>query len=121
MFKKNLAAKQITITDPILSFPDYIQERLKKSWAEYFLHSIFYKINEERFKTLYSENFISPKAPINILVGFLILKELNRWTDEELIAALHFDYRVRYSLGISYFDKERSCINTIGNFRKRLY
>ncbi len=48
-------------------------------------------------------------------------KELNGWTDEDTIAALYFDYRVQYALGISDFDRERICINTLGNFRSRLY
>jgi len=121
MFKKNPASKQLNISDPIFSFPGYVQEMLKNSWAEYFFHSIFSKINEERFNSLYSSSYSRPNAPVNILVGLLILKELNRWTDEELIAALYFDYRVRYALGIVDFDKERICINTLGNFRKRLY
>lgn len=121
MFKENPAAKQLNIDDPIFSFPGYIQEMLKNSWAEYFFHSIFSKINEERFNSLYSSNYSRPNTPVNILVGLLILKELNRSNDEELIASLYFDYRVRYALGIVDFDKERICINTLSNFRKRLY
>ena len=34
---------------------------------------------------------------------------------------MYFDYRVQYALGISDFDRERICINTLGNFRSRLY
>jgi hypothetical protein len=41
---------------------------------------------------LYSEIFSKPNAPVNILVGLLILKELSRFTEEELVAALYFDY-----------------------------
>jgi len=121
MFKKNPAAKQLSIDDPIFSFPGYVQEMLKNSWAEYFFHNIFSKIDEERFNSLYSTNYSRPNAPVNILVGLLILKELNHLNDEELIASLYFDYRVRYALGIVDFDKERICINTLSNFRKRLY
>lgn len=43
------------------------------------------------------------------------------WAAETLIAALYFDYRVRYVLGISDFDREQICINTISNFRKQFY
>jgi hypothetical protein len=121
MFKKNPAAKQLSIIDPIFAFPGYVQDMLKNSWAEYFFHHIFSRINEERFSCLYSNNLSRPNTPVNVLVGLLILKELNRWTDEELIAALYFDYRVRYALGMSDFEKDRLCINTLGNFRKRLY
>ena len=121
MYKKNPAGKQLNLTDPYMYYPKYITEMLHNSWAEYFFNSIFSNINEERFSLLYSDNFSRPNAPVNIMIGLLTLKELNQWSDEELIAAFYFDYRVQYALGISDFDKERICINTIGNFRKRLY
>lgn len=121
MFKENPAAKQNSLCDPYHGFPQYVKDALHKSWAEPFFNSIFARIKEERFSLLYSDNFSRPNTPVNILIGLLILKELNRWTDEELIGALYFDYRVRYALGITEFDKEKLCINTIGNFRKRLY
>jgi hypothetical protein len=121
MFKENPAAKQHSLSDPYHGFPQYVKEALHKSWAEPFFSSIFTRIKEDRFSLLYSDNYSRPNTPVNILTGLLILKELNRWTDEELIGALYFDYRVRYALGITEFDKEKLCINTIGNFRKRLY
>ncbi len=121
MFKENPAAKQHSLSDPYHGFPRYVKDALHKSWAEPFFSSIFTRIKEERFSLLYSDNYSRPNTPVNILIGLLILKELNRWTDEELIGSLYFDYRVRYALGITEFEKERLCINTIGNFRKRLY
>ncbi len=38
-----------------------------------------------------------------------------------MMGALYFDYRVQHALGITDFEKERICINTVGNFRARLY
>ncbi len=121
MYNRNLAGKQLNLTDPYLSYPKYVREMLHNSWAEYFFNSIFSHIDEERFSLLYSDNYSRPNAPVNIMIGLLTLKELNQWSDEELIGAFYFDYRVQYALGISDFNKERICINTIGNFRKRLY
>ena len=68
---------------------------------------------------LYSINSSPPNTPVNILVG-LFLKELNGWTDEEMLSAVYFDYRVRHALGITDFEKQRLCINTVSNFRSRL-
>ncbi|MGI6097774.1 MAG: transposase [Dethiobacteria bacterium] len=121
MFKKNPVEKQMNILDPYHRFPKYIQEALHNSWSEYFFKHIFSKINEERFKVLFSENYSCPNTPVNILVGLLILKELSHWTDEDMMGALYFDYRAQYALGITDFEKERLCINTVGNFRSRLY
>ena len=121
MFKRNPAEKQISLMDPYNNFPEYIKKLLHQSWAEYFYSCIFCRINEERFQVLFSRNYSRPNSPINIIVGLLILKELNQWTDEEMMGAFYFDYRVHYALGISDFEKERVCINTVSNFRSRLY
>ncbi len=121
MFKKNPNEGQISIFDPCLKFPQYVLEALSKTWAPYFYNYIFNNIDEERFAVLFSENYSRPNTPVNIIVGLLFLKELNGWTDEEMIGALYFDYRVQYALGITDFQKERLCINTISNFRGRLY
>ncbi len=121
MFKPNPTDKQLSLTDPYQSYSQYVQEALLKSWAETFLKTIFVNIDEERFAPLYSEKASRPNAAVNVLIGLLILKELNSWSDIDTIAALYFDYRVQYALGITDFEKERVCINTLGNFRSRLY
>ena len=121
MFKKNPVDKQINITDPYHNFPKYIRDMLHNSWAEYFFYNIFSKINEECFSVLFSDKYSRPNTPVNVIVGLLILKEMNQWTDEDLLGAFYFDYRVRYALGITDFEKERLCINTVSNFRCRLY
>jgi hypothetical protein len=41
---------------------------------------------------------------VNILVGLFSLKELNGWTDEEMLSAVYFDYRVQHALGITDFE-----------------
>lgn len=120
MFKESEKVRQINIDDPYHSFPKYVREALHNSWAEFFFEHIFRNIDESRFSVLYSKNYSRPNAPVNLLVGLLFLKELTCCTDEELISSLYFDYRVQHALGITDFDKERICINTIGNFRKRL-
>lgn len=121
MFKENPNKGQISVNDPMLRFPKYLREALKKTWAYNFYWNIFKNINESRFSVLFSEKYSRPNAPVNILVGLLILKEINGWTDEEMMGALYFDYRVQYALGITDFEYERICINTVGNFRGRLY
>ncbi|WP_442870412.1 transposase [Aneurinibacillus sp. Ricciae_BoGa-3] len=45
---------------------------------------------------------------------------MNQLTDEELLESLAFDFRFHYALGIQDIEKERVCINTLTNFRKRL-
>ncbi len=121
MFKKNPNQGQISLFDPSLQYSQYVLGVLAKSWAPYFYKHIFLHIDEERFAVLFSENYSRPNAPVNIIVGLLFLKELNGWIDEEMIGAFYFDYRVQHALGITDFEKERVCVNTVSNFRCRLY
>lgn len=48
MFYKN-NAQQTTFLEPVAQMPKYLQDILKKSWAQTFRDYIFPKINEERF------------------------------------------------------------------------
>jgi len=120
MFKENPNIRQMSLLDPYHTYPKYIREALDKSWAPCFYNQVFTKINEQRFAVLYSNKNSRPNAPVNILVGLFFLKELNRWTDEEMLSALYFDYRVQHALGITDFERQRLCINTVTNFRNRL-
>src|SRR5699024_7718856 len=59
---------------------------------------------------------------VNILVSLLILKQQNLLSDEELIGSLYFDYRFQYALGLeANNDRECLCVNTLSNFRCRLF
>lgn len=106
--------------DPFMNIPKSIVENLRKSWAQDFYQNIFLSIHEDRFSVLYSEEYSRPNKPVNILISLLILKELHGLTDDQLMGSLYFDYRYQYALGISDFEKESICINTITNFRQRL-
>jgi hypothetical protein len=120
MFKHGRKEQQISIEDRFLNLPQYVLETLQKSWAEDFYNNIFLEINEDRFSVLYSNTYSRPNKPVNILISLLILKELQGLTDEQLLGSLYFDYRYQYALGIGDFEKEKICINTLTNFRKRL-
>ncbi len=121
MFKENPNTGQVSMFDPYYAYPEYVKNILHRSWAPHFRDYVFNKINEHRFAVLYSSKASRPNTPVNILVGLLFLKELNGWTDEEVIAAFYLDSRVQFALRITDFEEERVCINTITNFRNRLY
>ena len=121
MFCRN-SVQQISMTDPLLNMPKYLQEILLKSWAHTFQQYIFSNINEDRFAVLYSENHATrPNSPVNVIIGLLILKEIFSHTDDELIGSLHFDMRYQYALKTTSYDKQPVSINTLYNFRNRLY
>ncbi len=97
------------------------QSLLEKSWASVFSEQIFTKINERIFAPFYSEkrNF-RPNAPINVLVGALILKDLNGLTDDEIEASCEFDYRYQYALHITSFEEQPVSKRTMSRFCSRL-
>lgn len=121
MFKLGKKDVQKSLFDQDRQFPEYVIEMLKKSWAEDFFRLVFSQINEERFSVLYSTEASRPNKAVNLLVSLLILKQQNQLSDEELIGTLYFDYRFQYALGLeSETNRERLCINTLSNFRRRL-
>lgn len=120
MFCKN-NAQQTTFLDPVAQMPKYLQDILKKSWAQAFRDYIFPQINEERFSVIYSSNHASrPNTPINIIIALLMIKEIFQQTDEELIGSLHFDIRYQYALYTTNYEKQPVSINTLTNFRNRV-
>lgn len=120
MFCSNSCA-QIPLIDPLEQMPKYLRQLLEKGWAKDFREKIFPYINETRFAVLYSPNLATrPNSPINVLIGLLILKEVMRQSDEELIGSLHFDKRYQYALHTMDLEKQPVSINTLSNFRGRL-
>lgn len=116
------ATHQISMLDKVNDLPKYLKNLLKKSWAETFRDKIFDKINEDRFSVLYSDNPATrPNSPVNIIIGLMLLKELFQNNDEELIGELHFNLKYQYALQTTNLDKQPVSINTLTNFRRRLY
>jgi len=120
MFKSN-KCQQFRLDDPVNLMPKYLKEILEKSWAQIFKDNIFPSINEERFKVLYSNKSSRPNSPVNVIVGLLIIKEYFKQSDEELIGSLFFDDRYQYALNTRSFKRQPISINTLTNFRKRVY
>jgi hypothetical protein len=100
--------------------PD-LRKRLLESKEYAFYQEIFCRIPEALFAELYSEDPASrPNAPVNVLVGAMILQHLNDWTFEELLDRLAFDLKVRAALGLWSLDQESFCRATLFNFQQRL-
>ena len=59
------------------------------------------------FAPLYSDKRNSrPNAPVNVIVGALILKELNGLTDDEIIEECEFDFRYQYALHTTSYENQ---------------
>jgi hypothetical protein len=100
--------------------PD-LRKRLHGSKEYAFYQEVFCRIPEALFAELYKEEPASrPNAPINVLVGAMILQHLRDWTFEELLDRVAFDLKVRAALGLWSLAEEPFCRATLFNFQKRL-
>jgi hypothetical protein len=120
MFRKNNQSQQ-SLFGPEMILSPGLWARLRKSWAQTFREEVFNRIDEELFVSLYSEKDSRPNAPVNVLVGFEIVKAGEGWSDEGLYEALSFDIRLRYALGIEDVGRELPfTLRTLYNFRSRV-
>ncbi|SMP60719.1 WG repeat-containing protein [Anoxynatronum buryatiense] len=87
-----------------------------------FSEIVFPAINEERFAVLYSDKAASrPNAPVNAIVGALILKEMFALTDEDLLESILCDVRFQVALRSTSFKEQPFSDRTFSRFRERLY
>ena len=115
------SAQQISLFDKLAFLSRRKQQMLEKSWAQTFSDHIFTRINEHIFAPLYSEKTNSrPNAPINVVVGALILKDFSGFNDEEITEACEFDFRYQYALHTTSFENQPVSERTLSRFRSRL-
>lgn len=112
--------QQISLFDSLGFLSERKKKILDKSWAKTFSDIIFSNIDEMIFAPLYSDKRNSrPNAPVNVIVGALILKELNGLTDDEIIEECEFDFRYQYALHTTSFENQPLSDRTFSRFRAR--
>lgn len=112
--------QQLSLFDSLGFLSERKQRILVKSWAKPFSEIIFHNIDEMMFAPLYSEKRNSrPNAPVNVIVGALILKELNGLTDDEIIEECEFDFRYQYALHTTSYENQPLSDRTFSRFRER--
>ena len=119
-FRKN-ESNQMRIGDRLNNLTERESRIMGKSWAKYFGDVIFPQINEERFSVLYCNDNGRPNTPVNVVVGSLILKEMNRLTDDELVEEIILDARYQYALHLTSHEEIPYSDRTPSRFRERLY
>ena len=112
--------QQISLFDSLGFLSERKQKILDKSWAKPFSDHIFSNIDEMMFAPLYSDKRNSrPNAPVNVIVGALILKELNGLTDDEIMEECEFDFRYQYALHTTSYENQPLSDRTFSRFRER--
>ena len=114
-------SQQLSLFDKLTFLSQRKQQMLERSWAQAFSDHIFTRINEHIFAPLYSEKTNSrPNAPINVVVGALILKDFTNLTDEEITESCEFDFRYQYALHTTSFENQPVSKRSLSRFRSRL-
>ena len=114
--------QQLCLDDNFNQLTDRTKKFILNSWAGAFAKTIFPLINEERFSVLYSSNaFSRPNTPVNIVVAALLLKEMCRLTDDELLLNILTDVKYQYALNTTSYQEQPISDRTLSRFRERLY
>ena len=119
-FKEN-NYQQLSINDSFSGLTAREQKALETSWAHIFATEIFPAIDEKRFSVLYSDKASRPNAPVNVIVGALIIKELFDYSDDEMVENLMLDLHLQYALHTTSFEEQPLSDKTLSRFRKRCY
>lgn len=90
------------------------------AWHNSFYREITSRINESIFSPLYVSDNGRPNASIRILVGMLILKEGNDWTDEQLFESCDYNILISYALGLTNLSDSVPSPATYYNFKLAL-
>lgn len=90
------------------------------SWHHVFYKEIVSGIDEEIYSVLFCEDNGRPNASIRVLVGMMILKEGNGWSDEQLFENCRFNIKVLMALGYLNLDDDIPVESTYYLFRKLL-
>ena len=119
-FKTN-DCQQLSLNDSFITLTERERKALEKSWAKIFADEIFPAIDEERFSVLYSDKASRPNAPVNVIIGALIIKELFDYSDDEIVENLMLDLHLQYALHTTSFAEQPISDKTLSRFRKRCY
>lgn len=121
MFRPNETHRQQDFFALGARLPRHTWELLKESQEYAFYEQIFCRIPESVFAELYDDSPATrPNAPVNRLIGALILQHMRDWTFEELMDRLAFDLKVRAALGLWTLEETAFCRATLFNFQKRV-
>ena len=121
MFRSNQTHRQRDFFAVETLLGPELSKRLRGSKEYAFYTEVFCRIPEGLFAELYADTSASrPNAPVNVLIGALILQHMNDWTFEELLDRVAFDLKVRAALGLWSLDEAPFCRATLFNFQRRL-
>ena len=123
MFKKSDKHKQLdAFSSPIEYLKDSSMNYYLKndSWHNQFREQVVMRVDESLFSVLYSNGKGAPNASIRVLIGMMILKEGQGWSDEQLFESSNYNLLVRSALGLMTLEAAVPVASTYYLFRRNL-
>ena len=123
MFKETAKNAQLDIfTTPAEHLRGSSQKFYLKddSWHNIFRDNVLSHINEQIFSVLYCHNNGTPNASIRVLVGMMLLKEGQGWSDDQLFENCNYNLLVRSALGLLTLDDTVPVASTYYRFRRNI-
>lgn len=116
MFRKTDCQPNLFLTANFL--PPEILAHLEQDWPGQFRSAVLPLIDEEKYRPLYHADNGRPNAPVRLVLGVLLLKDLFNLTDEEALLELAYDLRWHVALERTLADPP-CCQKTLHNFLTR--
>ena len=123
MFRKTDTSHQLSLYSGVyqhLSGSASKQFTNETGWHNIFYKQVVSRIDENLFSRLFSSDQGSPNASIRILIGMMILKEGEGYSDLKLFENCHFNLLTRKSLGLVNIDDSLPTESTYYLLRKRI-
>jgi len=124
MFRPSQSEKQLNLFSSVAEHLKGTSHKLytdKNAWHNVFREQIVSRIKEELFSVLFDDKMGAPNAPVNVLVGMMVIKEAFGWSDASLFEACRFNLLVRSAIGLFNIDDEVPAPSTYYLFCQRIH
>lgn len=118
MFRKNsIDNQQMTFNSAFYWMSDEHRKMLSESWAGTFRKNVLSKIDEAPYAVLYSSEYSRPNAPVNVLIGMMILEAVMGIPESVMRQETIFNAQVQYALGLEDMKNVDISERTMQRFR----
>ena len=122
MFKKTQNEQLDMFRQSYSLLSEAAQKKLEAehSWNRVVFNQFVSKVDERIYSVLYTSDKGRPNSSIRVLLGMMLIKELNGWSDEQLFDQCLFNIRVKSALGIHHADQDVPVESTYYDFRRKV-
>jgi len=122
MFRKTKQSQLDLFRDISSNVCDQAKKKLEDttSWNQIVYTKFVSKIDESIYSVVYPSEKGRPNSSIRVLIGMMLLKEMNGWSDEQLFDECMFNLRVKASLGLRDLKETAPVASTYYDFRSKL-